>query len=197
MEAKEGFDFFNWVLLPLIIFISRMTDVSLGTMRIIMISKGQRKIVPFIGFFEVLLWLIAISQIMQNLNNFVCYFAWAGGYASGSFLGLFIEEKLALGTQIVRLITNKDCDKFLEELKREKHGFTLVDGQGAMGPVKIIFIAVERKNIKKLSGIIERFLPNSFYSIEDIRQTNQGVFTGSGTRRLDFARVLLPLRKGI
>ena len=107
MEAKEGFDYFNWVVLPLVIYLARMTDVTLGTLRIVMISKGKRKIVPIIGFFEVLLWLIAIGQIMQNLNNVMCYFAWAGGYATGTFLGLFLEEKLALGTQVIRLITNK------------------------------------------------------------------------------------------
>lgn len=196
MEVKEGFDYFNWVLLPLIIYFARMTDVTLGTLRIVMISKGKRKIVPVIGFFEVLLWLIAIGQIMQNLTNVMCYFAWAAGYATGTFLGLFLEEKLALGTQVIRIITNKNTVDFLEELKKEKHGFTIVDGQGAMGPVKVIFIVAERKNLKLITAIIDSRLPGSFYSIEDIRETNQGVFNESNTRKLDFARVLLPLRKG-
>jgi uncharacterized protein YebE (UPF0316 family) len=196
MEVKEGFDYFSWVALPLIIYFARMTDVTLGTLRIVMISKGKRKIVPIIGFFEVLLWLIAIGQIMQNLSNVLCYFAWAAGYATGTFLGLTLEEKLAIGTQVMRLITNKNCDEFLEELKSEKHGFTIVDGHGAMGPVKVIFIVVERKNVKALAGKIQRLLPNSFYSVEDIRETNQGVFNETNTRKIDFARVLLPLRKG-
>ncbi len=196
MEVKEGFDYFSWVVLPLIIYFARMTDVTLGTLRIVMISKGKRKIVPIIGFFEVLLWLIAIGQIMQNLSNVLCYFAWAAGYATGTFLGLTLEEKLAIGTQVMRLITNKNCDVFLEELKSEKHGFTVVDGHGAKGPVKVIFIVVERKNVKALAEKIQRLLPNSFYSVEDIRETNQGVFNETNTRKLDFARVLLPLRKG-
>jgi len=196
MEAKEGFDYFNWVVLPLVIYLARMTDVTLGTLRIVMISKGKRKIVPIIGFFEVLLWLIAIGQIMQNLNNVMCYFAWAGGYATGTFLGLFLEEKLALGTQVIRLITNKESGIFLEELKSQHHGFTVVDGQGAKGPVKIIFIVVERRFIKNLAQVIERLLPGSFYSVEDIRETSQGVFNETNTRKINFARVLLPLRKG-
>lgn len=196
MELKEGFDYFSWVALPLIIYFARMTDVTLGTLRIVMISKGKRKIVPIIGFFEVLLWLIAIGQIMQNLNNLICYFAWAAGYATGTFLGLTIEQALAIGTQVIRLITNKNCDVFLEELKNEKHGFTIVDGHGAKGPVKVIFIVVERMNVKALAEKIQRLLPNSFYSVEDIRETSAGVFNETNTRRLDFARVLLPLRKG-
>lgn len=196
MEAKEGFDYFNWVVLPLIIYFARMTDVTLGTLRIVMISKGKRKIVPIIGFFEVLLWLIAIGQIMQNLSNVMCYFAWAAGYATGTFLGLTIEQALAIGTQVIRVITNKNSDVLLEDLKKEKHGFTVIDGQGAMGPVKVIFIVAERKNVKQITEFIDRDLPGSFYSVEDIRETNQGVFNESNTRKLDFARVLLPLRKG-
>ncbi len=196
MEAKEGFDYFNWVVLPLVIYFARMTDVTLGTLRIVMISKGKRKIVPIIGFFEVLLWLIAIGQIMQNLSNVLCYFAWAAGYATGTFLGLTIEQALAIGTQVIRVITNKNSDTFLEELKKEKHGFTVIDGQGAMGPVKVIFIVAERKNVKQISEFIDSHLPGSFYSVEDIRETNKGVFNESNTRKLDFARVLLPLRKG-
>lgn len=196
MEVKEGFDYFNWVLLPLIIYFARMTDVTLGTLRIVMISKGKRKIVPIIGFFEVLLWLIAIGQIMQNLSNVMCYFAWAAGYATGTFLGLTIEQALAIGTQVIRVITNKNSDDFLEDLKKKKHGFTVIDGQGAKGPVKVIFIVAERKNVKEISEFIDHHLPGSFYSVEDIRETNQGVFNESNTRKLDFARVLLPLRKG-
>jgi uncharacterized protein YebE (UPF0316 family) len=196
MEVKEGFDYFNWVVLPLVIYFARMTDVTLGTLRIVMISKGKRKIVPIIGFFEVLLWLIAIGQIMQNLSNVMCYFAWAAGYATGTFLGLTIEQALAIGTQVIRVITNKNSDDFLEDLKKKKHGFTVIDGQGAMGPVKVIFIVAERKNVKEISEFIDHHLPGSFYSVEDIRETNQGVFNESNTRKLDFARVLLPLRKG-
>ncbi|MCG3167330.1 MAG: hypothetical protein POELPBGB_03120 [Bacteroidia bacterium] len=196
METKEGFDYFNWIVLPLIIYFARMTDVTLGTLRIVMISKGKRKIVPVIGFFEVLLWLIAIGQIMQNLTNVMCYFAWAAGYATGTFLGLTIEQALAIGTQVIRIITNKNSDTLLENLKKEKHGFTVIDGQGAMGPVKVIFIVAERKNLKQIIEFIDRDLSGSFYSVEDVRETNQGVFNETNTRKLDFARVLLPLRKG-
>ena len=106
-------DFFNWFLFPLIIFCSRLCDVSLGTLRSVLASKGNKKIVPYIGFFEVLLWLIAISQIMKNLNNVMCYFAWAGGYAMGSYVGLTIEEKLAIGKQVMRIITNQAYETFL------------------------------------------------------------------------------------
>ena len=110
-DALGNFDYYNWITLPLIIFFSRICDVSLGTLRHVFISKGFRKIVPLLGFFEVLIWIIVVAQVMKNLNNVACYLAWAGGFATGTYVGLWIEEKLALGLQVVRIITNQDSSE--------------------------------------------------------------------------------------
>ena len=169
-------ELFNWVFLPMLIFVSRMTDVTLGTLRHIFISKGFRKIVPFLGFFEVLIWLVVISQIMKNLNNFLCYFAWAGGFATGTLIGMMIEERLALGLQVCRIITHEDCKELIGELQKSNVGITIIDGQGVMGPVKIILTVIERKNVEAGIGIIHQFNPNACYSIEDVREANKGVF---------------------
>jgi len=127
---------YDWVVFPLIIFLARMTDVSLGTLRSVLASKGKKKIVPFIGFVEVLIWLFAISSILQNLHSITSYLAWAGGYATGIYLGLVIEEKLAIGNQVMRIITNQDCEKLIETIKQANFGITVLDGHGARGPVK-------------------------------------------------------------
>ena len=99
----SGFDYFSWIVLPVLIFMSRMCDVTLGTLRHIFMAKGFTKIVPILGFFEVLLWLIVIGQVMKNLNNVACYIGWAGGFATGTLVGMKIEEKLALGLQVIRI----------------------------------------------------------------------------------------------
>jgi uncharacterized protein YebE (UPF0316 family) len=85
-------DIYAWVLLPLMIFFARVCDVSLGTVRIIFISKGIRYLAPFVGFFEILIWLLAISQIIQNLTNRYYYIFYAGGFACGTFAGIIIDE---------------------------------------------------------------------------------------------------------
>lgn len=172
-------DLFNWVVLPVMIFLSRMTDVTLGTLRHIFISKGLRKIVPFLGFFEVLIWLIVISQIMKNLNNFMCYFAWAGGFATGTFIGMKIDEKLALGMQVLRVITGEACDALVSELHKMNLGVTVMDGHGSKGPVKIIFTVIKRKDLAQVIKVIQDFNPNLFYSLEDVKMARQGVFPGS------------------
>jgi uncharacterized protein YebE (UPF0316 family) len=176
----ESFDWFNWVLLPLLIFISRLFDVTLATLRHIFISKGLKKIVPVIGFFEVLIWLVAIRQVFNNLNNVVCFFAWAGGFSMGTYVGIIIEEKIALGMQIIRIITSADHTRLTGELRRINQGYTIVDAQGSQGPVKLIFLQVRRKNKEQVIQLIHTLLPDAFYSIEDIRNSRLGIFSKPG-----------------
>ncbi len=173
------FDYYSWIILPIIIFCSRMCDVTLGTLRHIFISKGFKKIVPLLGFIEVLIWIVVVAQVMKNLNNVACYVAWAGGFAMGTYLGLKIEERLALGLQVIRIITNQNCDDLIAALKKENHGITVVDAQGGMGPVKMVFTIMKRQNVYSAEKLIQIHNPTAFYTIEDIKNTSQGVFTGS------------------
>ncbi|MBK7183951.1 MAG: DUF2179 domain-containing protein [Bacteroidetes bacterium] len=191
-----NFDYYSWIVLPLIIFSSRVCDVSLGTLRHVFISKGFRKIVPLLGFFEVLIWIVVVAQVMKNLNNIACYLAWAGGFATGTYVGLRIEERLALGLQVIRIITNQSYEALLEALKLDNHGVTIVDAQGALGPVKMIFTIVKRKNTRAVVKLIQEHNPTAFYSIEDIKNANQGVFTESGKAGFAFIRQVLPTKKG-
>lgn len=179
----------DWVIIPVLIFVARMSDVTLATMRNIFISKGFRKIVPFIGFFEVLIWLIAMKQVMTYANNWFSYFAWAFGFAMGTVVGMRIEEKLALGTQVLRIITNQDSMELAEALRNARHGITTVDAQGAFGPVKMIFTVVQRKHVKDVIVLIEKHCPSAFYSIEDVRTSEHGYFSQPKRSRDIFQRL--------
>lgn len=165
---------FIYVILPLLIFLARIMDVTIGTLRIVFISKGEKAIAPLLGFFEVLIWIFAIGEIMQNLNNLVCYFAYAGGFAMGNYIGLKVEEKIALGFEVVRIITQKDADQLTEILRSEGYGATVVDAQGAKGNVHILFSVVRRKAISSIINLIEKYNPNAFYTIEDARKVHEG-----------------------
>src|SRR6476659_6047308 len=122
-------------------------------MRGIFLSKGFRKLVPVLGFLEVLIWIIVISQVMKNLNNWLCYVAWAGGYATGTMVGMYIESKLALGLRVIRIITHENADQLIDHLKSVRRGVTVIDGHGAVGPVKMIFTVVRRKDVKEVENI--------------------------------------------
>jgi uncharacterized protein YebE (UPF0316 family) len=196
LDIFTNFDYHSWVVLPLIIFLSRIGDVSLGTLRHVFISKGYRRLVPFLGFFEVLIWIIVVAQVMKNLNNVACYLAFAGGFATGTYVGLRIEERLALGLQVIRIITNQNCEELIQALKKENYGITVVDAHGAMGPVKMLFTIIKRKNVQSVVSIIHQYNPTAFYSVEDIKDTNQGIFKPNPTDSFSQIRQMFPVTKG-
>jgi uncharacterized protein YebE (UPF0316 family) len=185
-------DLFNWLVLPLFIYLSRASDVTLATLRNLFIAKGIKKIVPVLGFFEVLIWLVAVTSIVKNLNNMLCYFAFAGGYSTGIFIGIKIEGKLALGKQVIRVITGQVIEPFIEALKSKKLGVTIVDATGAMGPVKIVFTTVARKDVSTVHQLIEEHTPNAFYTIEDARDVGKGVFPENSGSGFSVSKMILP-----
>jgi len=169
-------EIFKIVILTLIIFFARICDVTLSTLRIIYTSRGIKLLAPLIGFFEVLIWLVAMSQIINNLTNFVLYIAYAGGFAAGNFIGILMEEKMAIGTVVIRIITQKEGSELIESLKCGDYGVTYTPAQGAKGPVKIIFTIVKRKDINHVLKIVRKCNPHAFFTIEDVRSVRKGVF---------------------
>jgi len=173
-------DLFKWVILPILIFLARLTDVSLGTMRIIFVSRGVKYLAPVIGFVEINIWLLAIGQIMANLSNnnpnsIVCTLAYAGGFATGSFVGILIEEKVSIGLVLLRLISRHDTKELIEYLKSENYGVTIHDAEGVKGPVKIIFAVIRRKDLHSVLDRINQIHPHAFYSVEDVRSVGEAV----------------------
>lgn len=167
---------FSYLILPLMIFFARICDVSIGTMRIIFVSKGKRNIAPILGFFEVLIWIIAISKIMQNLNNYFNYFAYAAGFAAGNYIGMIIEEKLAVGILMIRVFVNNGMDDMVHSLNISGYGATVVEAKGARENVHLIYIILKRNELANVIKVINRFNPKAFYTIEDIRYVSEGIF---------------------
>jgi uncharacterized protein YebE (UPF0316 family) len=157
------------ILIPVLIFLARAADVSMAAVRIIFVSRGIRALAAIIGFFEMLVWLIGISQIMQNLNNPISYIAFAGGFSMGTFVGITIERKIAIGNLAVQFITNKNPTSLLRYFRAKGFGATTIDGQGTAGPVKIVFVIVRRKLLEQVLNIIKKFDQDAFYTIEDVR----------------------------
>lgn len=178
LQLTQLFDSWTltWIILPLLIFCARIFDVSIGTIRIVFVSRGQKLIAPLLGFFEILIWLLAIGKIMQNLTNVMAYVAYAGGFATGNFIGLWIEEKLAMGTVIIRVITRKDASSLAAELKSMGFGVTSIDAEGNEGPVNILYSVVKRSDLITVIGLVEKYNPRAFYSIEDVRAVSEGIF---------------------
>lgn len=190
-------ELYQWVILPLLIFIARILDVSLGTIRVIFISRGVKNIASFISFFEVLIWLMAIGQIMQHIQNAMCYFGYAAGYTTGTYAGLVIEKRLFLGLNMIRIITKKPATELIEALKNAHYGITSVQAEGTDGIVHIIFTIIKRNNLSEIKTMIKAFNPHAFYTIEDIRTINGGNFPQPELSSLQpWQRILSSVRKG-
>lgn len=170
------FDMFAYVWLPLMIFAARICDVTIGTIRIILVARGQKIVAPLLGFIEVLIWIIAMGQIMENLDNWVTFLFYAAGFATGNYIGMLVEEKIALGIVGLRLVTAKPAGELITALQKNGYGHTHMDAHGATGPVNVLFITVNRKNLKELIAVVNEHNPGAFYTVEDIRLVNRGVF---------------------
>ena len=185
-----------YILIPFLICLARVIDVTLGTLRIILISKGYKRIAPILGFFEILIWLLAIGQVMQNLTNVINYFAYAFGFALGNYIGVIIEQKLALGMEVVQIITQRDASELINFLKENNFGVTIVEAKGSTGDVHLIFTVIKRASLKTVINGIKHFNPKAFYLVEDIRFVSEGVFPSKTIWWKRKSTALVGARKG-
>lgn len=175
-------NWFEWLGLPLIIFVARVVDVGLGTIRIIFTSRGKRHLAPLLGFVEVFIWVAIISQITRTATGFPAYFAYAAGFAVGNYVGMKIEDALAIGKVVVRMILSDGGEQIAHALHESGFGATVVDGQGANGQVKLIYTIVNRRDLADVTAIINRIHPRAFLSVEEVRSSQQGIFPKEAAR---------------
>jgi uncharacterized protein YebE (UPF0316 family) len=175
--------FFAWVVLPFLIVIARMLDVTLGTLRIIFVSRGNRLIAPILGFFEVLIWIVVIGQIMQNLNNPLTYFAYAFGFAIGNYLGIEAEEKLAIGFLVIRLFVIKSEEDLRAKISDAGFGVTSIEAKGSTGKVTILYSVIKRKDLERYLSIVNEGGQEIFYSVETARAAHLGIYPSQKKRK--------------
>ncbi|SHM32971.1 Uncharacterized protein YebE, UPF0316 family [Cyclobacterium lianum] len=165
--------FFDYLLMPLLIFLARVVDVSINTLRIMFVLNGKKTIAPVMGFFEALIWLLAIGQIFQNINNPMSYVAYAGGYAMGTYIGMVIEERLALGRVLVRIITPEPLPELVQYMKDKEYRFTSVGAEGRYGKVILMFTVIKREFLPDLIGKLRKSNEKAFYTIESVKRISE------------------------
>ena len=170
-------ELYAWVILPVLIFLARICDVSMETIRVIYISRGIKLLAPIIAFFEIVIWLLAFEVVMKDLSNFANFIAFALGFATGTWVGLVIEERLSIGMVIMRIITSQESEEQIASYLAAEHcGATRLDAQGSRGYVKMILSLVNRTDVPRIMTYIQTVNPHAFFSIEDVRYVNEGVF---------------------
>lgn len=181
---------FSYPILPFFVFFARICDVTLGTLRIIFIAKGKKILAPLFGFIEVFIWITVIGQILEHsAGDVICYLSYAAGYATGSFVGIIVEEHLALGMQLIRVFTKKNGAELVGLLNSNNYGATKAVGEGVEGEVHIIETFVSRKNSKPVQELISTYDPSAFYVISDVRSVRRGIFLDSAASLFSRGRI--------
>lgn len=174
---------FSYLLLPCLIFLARIADVSINTIRIIYVLGGRRWTATVLGFFESFIWLMAIRQIFEHLDNWICYVAYPAGFASGIFVGMIIEERIAYGKVIVRIITRKEIRELINYLNMKRFRYTHVNAEGPDGHENLVFTVLERDNLEVLLYKLKDILPTAFYTVEKVnRAAEVGTLVEETTR---------------
>jgi uncharacterized protein YebE (UPF0316 family) len=192
MDLFDG-DLWQLGAIPVLIFCARLGDVTLGTVRIILVSRGMRLLAPVVGFFEVLVWLFALSTVMQHLDRPLNFVAWAAGFATGTYVGILVEDRIALGLLSVRVITEDDASDLVERLRVARFGVTDFAARGLQGRVRFLLTVIPRRDLERVMAIVREVHPRAFVSVSDVRSVSEGYIVRQP--RTGFGRALAALRK--
>lgn len=155
-----------------VIFLARVCDVSLGTLRHAMIMRDKKLPAFIVSFIESLIWIFAVSRVLGIVHNPFTALAFAAGFATGTYVGIVVDNFLKIGEQVIRVFTNRG-DILVPALRSEGYQVTVFEGSGRDGTVALLFIQVNRKNTRKVLALARRIDTACFLVVDDIRQANR------------------------
>lgn len=170
-------DFLNanpWAL-ALAIFLARITDVSLGTVRTILLFRGYQWMSAIIGFFEVLVWILAAGHVLHNLHEWYLILSYAGGFATGNMVGIWLESKMAMGNEIIQVISEDLKIPLAKKLREQGYHVTEILAKTEhQVPVEIVLLVEKRRTTPKVLQYIHSIDPEAFYTIESVKGIHEG-----------------------
>ena len=177
----------------LLIVAARICDVSMGTLRVAFIARGRKYLAAACGFFEVLIWITVVSRVLSGDKQLATYSAYAVGFTLGTLVGMFIEERLAVGWSLVRVITTKPVADFMQKVSAAGFGVTRQDADGARGPVHVLVTLMPRKRLDEFQPLLREFDPAAFYTIEDVRHARDIPAAYSATAATGAGKARMPI----
>jgi|TARA_B100000945_G_scaffold193862_1_gene155605 uncharacterized protein YebE (UPF0316 family) len=164
----------NIFLAVIYVFLLRLIEQALGTLRSLYVNKGKPKLGALLGFIESAIWVVAISQVIKDLNDPLLIIGYALGFAAGTISGSYIESTIAIGNVVVRVFIerNENSELLANELRANDFGVTVINGQGRDGEVSIAWCVVPRKKVKELLNIVSEITPDAYVTTEATNPTN-------------------------
>lgn len=177
----------------LLIVVARICDVSMGTLRVAFIARGRKYFAAACGFVEVLIWITVVSHILTGEQHVSTYVAYAFGFSCGTLAGMVIEEHLAVGWALVRIITHKPVGTLMQDLSAAGFGVTQQDALGTRGPVQVLVTLMPRKRLVEFQPLLREFDPAAFYTIEDVRHARDIPAAYSATAATGAGKARMPV----
>ena len=159
---------------PLVIFVMRVTDISLDTLRVLFVVRGRRLNAWILGFFQSAIWVVAVTSVLSNLDNFFNIIGYAAGFASGNVVGMWIEERLAVGHGNLRIISSHLGNAIAEAIRKAGYAATEMSGRGKDGTVSVITCSVRRRDIDRVRREVIGIDPEAFITVEEVRPLHRG-----------------------
>lgn len=159
---------------PVVIFGLRLLDVSLATLRMLLAVRGVKMFVPLIGFFEVLIWIFAVGNAIKHLDSPLHLLGYAAGFATGTLVGIWLEERIAFGMAAVQVVSRHCGIEIAEALRERGFGATEVAGQGRDGRVEIVYAALRRRDLPIVFKQVDLWDPEAFVTVEEPRAIHRG-----------------------
>jgi uncharacterized protein YebE (UPF0316 family) len=157
------------IFFAVLIFLMRLVDVSVGTLRVVVLIRGRRRWAGILGFIESLVWVLAARQVLADLDEPIKIVGYAAGFGAGTMLGVTIERWLAMGSVLVRWVAAIDAPQAFPATREAGFPTTVLNGEGRDGPVRIVFSVVPRKQVGEVLDIIAAVNPEAFVTIEEAR----------------------------
>jgi uncharacterized protein YebE (UPF0316 family) len=158
----------------LLIFVLRVSDMSLDTIRVLFVMRGRKALAWGLGFFQSLIFVIAISSVLTHLGNPLNVIGYAAGFATGNVVGMFIEEKLAIGHVLLTIVSSRRAAAVVEALRGAGFAVTEIPARGKDGTVGLLHVSVLRRDISHVEGVAMRADPEAFITQEDVRPVRRG-----------------------
>ncbi|MCJ7531292.1 MAG: DUF5698 domain-containing protein [Anaerolineales bacterium] len=169
----------NWLTVSalsnaLLIFFLRVADMSLDTLRVLFVMRGRKGIAWIFGFFQSAIFLLAFANVLSNISNPFSFLGYAGGFATGNVVGIWIEGKLAIGYTHLRIMSTGYGNKIADTLREQGYAVTELPGRGMNGMVTILNCSVLRKNTSRASQLVQEIDPNAFITAQEVSAIQRG-----------------------
>lgn len=158
----------------LVIFALRVGDMSLDTLRLLFVVRGRKGVAWMLGFCQSVIFVIAITSVLQNLDNPLNIIGYAAGFATGNVVGMLIEERLAIGHVKVSIVSSGRGPALAQSLREAGFAVTEIPARGKDGMVSMLSVSVKRKDVARVERVVREMDVEAFVIAEDVRPLRRG-----------------------